>query len=209
MDTSNNTSGKFYKIKRLIGSVPKSYGRGLAVVEWEGNDPETGEPYGRAEIPIDDLDPQTKKIYLDKYCLSGKKRKYKRRKQNKNLKRKHNEIVDDDIIPTTPNPEHPFKSYRKSNSVDLSIIKKNTGSTTVVHVRNESAESLLYLLEDKVEMLITENVKKEIHHRSPLSYYEMDNIFKKSKEKISELKKNVLKIRDIISTLIINTRVSL
>ena len=80
MNTSNNTSGKFYKIKRLIGAIPKSSGRGLAVVEWEGNDPETGEPYGCEKIPIDDLDPQTKKIYLDKYCLTGRKRKKKKTK---------------------------------------------------------------------------------------------------------------------------------
>ncbi len=207
MDTSNNTSGKFYKIKRLIGAVQKNWGRGLAIVEWEGNDPETGEPYGRAEIPIDDLDPQTKKQFLSKYCLSGKIRKYKRRKKNKNLKRKHNEIVDDDIIPTTPNPKYLFKKpYRKSNTADLPVIENKLDSVPVVNVRNESAESLLYLLEDKVKTLIETNAYKEIQH-SPL--YKTEDILEKSREKIFELKKHVLKIREIILTGMINTRVSL
>ena len=188
MNTSNNMSStqrQLHKIKKIIGAVQKKYGRGLAIVEWEGNNPETGEPYGRAEIPIDDLDPQTKKIFLEKYCLSGKKRKYKKRK---NLKRKHNEIVDDDIIPTTPNPWYPFKKpYRKSNSVDLSVIGNKIDSVPVVNILNESAESLLYLLEDKVQELI----------------------LNKSREKIFELKKHVLKIREIILTGMNNTRVSL
>lgn len=217
MNTSNNTSstqGQLHKIKKIIGAVQKKYGRGLAIVEWEGNNPETGEPYGRAEIPIDDLDPQTKKIFLEKYCLSGKKRKYKKRKNlkrkhkgRKNLKRKHNEIVDDDIIPTTPNPWYPFKKpYRKSNSVDLSVIGNKIDSIPVVNIRNKSAESLLYLLEDKVQELITTNTYKEIQH-NPLN--KTEDILNKSREKIFELKKHVLKIREIILTGMNNTRVSL
>ncbi len=207
MNTSNNMSStqrQLHKIKKIIGAVQKKYGRGLAIVEWEGNNPETGEPYGRAEIPIDDLDPQTKKIFLEKYCLSGKKRKYKKRK---NLKRKHNEIVDDDIIPTTPNPWYPFKKpYRKSNSVDLSVIGNKIDSVPVVNILNESAESLLYLLEDKVQELIITNTYKEIQH-NPLN--KTEDILNKSREKIFELKKHVLKIREIILTGMNNTRVSL
>ena len=45
MNTSNNTSstqGQLHKIKKIIGAVQKKYGRGLAIVEWEGNNPETG-----------------------------------------------------------------------------------------------------------------------------------------------------------------------
>tara|TARA_X000000950_G_scaffold127988_1_gene159990 strand:+ start:5042 stop:5647 length:606 start_codon:yes stop_codon:yes gene_type:complete len=200
----SSTQRQLHKIKKIIGAVQKKYGRGLAIVEWEGNNPETGEPYGRAEIPIDDLDPQTKKIFLEKYCLSGKKRKYKKRK---NLKRKHNEIVDDDIIPTTPNPWYPFKKpYRKSNSVDLSVIGNKIDSVPVVNILNESAESLLYLLEDKVQELIITNTYKEIQH-NPLN--KTEDILNKSREKIFELKKHVLKIREIILTGMNNTRVSL
>ena len=108
-----------------------------------------------------------------------KDKKIQKKKKNKNLKRKHNEIVDDDIIPTTPNPKYLFKKpYRKSNTVDLSVIENKLDSVPVVNIRNESAESLLYLLEDKVKALIKTNAYKEIQHS-----HKTEDIIKKQEKK--------------------------
>ena len=64
----------------------------------------------------------------------------------------------------------------------------------VVNIRNESAENLLYLLEDKVKTLIKTNAYKEIQHS-----HKTNDIIKKAREKIFELKEHVLKIREIIN----------